>query len=52
MAPACIQSDTGEIFLTVVSRLIGHQLRVHLHDDRLEVFVGGSSLLTLTRGRA
>ena len=39
------------VFYTVPSRLIGHRLRVRLHDDRLEVFLGGTHLLTLTRGR-
>ena len=39
------------VFYTVPSRLIGHRLRVRLHDDRLEVFLGGTHLMTLTRGR-
>ena len=34
------------------SRLIGHTLLVDLYDDRLELFVGSSPLLTLRRGRA
>ncbi len=41
-----------KVFYTVPSRLIGHQLRVRLYDDRLELFLGSSALLTLTRGRA
>ena len=41
-----------KVFYTVPSRLIGHRLRVRLHDDRLEVFMGGTHLLTLPRGRA
>lgn len=41
-----------KVFYTVPSRLIGHQLRVRLHDDRLDVFIGGTSLMTLPRGRA
>jgi hypothetical protein len=41
-----------KVFYTVPSRLIGHQLRVRLYDDRLELFVGGSALMTLSRGRA
>src|SRR5690554_2895103 len=41
-----------KVFYTVPSRLIGHRLRVRLFDDRLEVFIGGSPLLTLPRGRA
>lgn len=40
------------VFYTVPSRLIGHRLRVRLYDDRLEVFMGGTHLLTLPRGRA
>ena len=34
------------------SRLIGHRLRVRLHDDRLDLFIGGTPLMTLVRGRA
>ncbi len=41
-----------KVFYTVPSRLIGHRLRVRLHDDRLELFVGGTPLMTLLRGRA
>jgi hypothetical protein len=41
-----------KVFYTVPSRLIGHRLRVRLYDDRLELFIGGTSLMTLTRGRA
>jgi len=40
------------VFYTVPSRLVGHQLRVRLYDDRLELFVGGSALMCLPRGRA
>ncbi len=40
-----------KVFYTVPSRLIGHQLRVRLHDDHLDIFVGGTHLLTLQRGR-
>ncbi len=32
------------------SRLIGHRLRVRIHDDRLELFLGGTHLMTLTAG--
>lgn len=39
------------VFYSVPSRLIGHRLRVRLHDDRLEVFLGGTPLMTLPRGR-
>lgn len=50
-------SSTGgftlrKVFYTVPSRLIGHRLRVRLHDDRLELFMGGTHLVTLPRGRA
>ena len=41
-----------KVFYTVPSRLIGHRLRVRLYDDRLELFIGGTRLMTLTRGRA
>ena len=34
------------------SRLIGHRLRVRLYDDRLTVFIGGTEVTTLPRGRA
>jgi len=40
------------VFYTVPSRLIRHRLRIHLYDDRLEVFLGGTALFTLSRGRA
>ncbi|TVQ62316.1 MAG: IS21 family transposase [Phycisphaerales bacterium] len=39
------------VFYTVPSRLIGHRLRVRTHDDRIEVFLGGTHLMTLPRGR-
>lgn len=40
-----------KVFYTVPSRLIGHRLRIRLYDDRLDVLVGGTQLLTLVRGR-
>lgn len=40
------------LFYTVPSRLIGHRLGVRLLDNRLEIFLGGSHLMTLPRGRA
>jgi hypothetical protein len=40
-----------KVFYTVPSRLIGHRLRVHLFDDRLDCFLGGTCILTLARGR-
>ncbi|MBO6720181.1 MAG: IS21 family transposase [Rhizobiaceae bacterium] len=41
-----------KVFYTAPSRLIGHRLRVRLYDDRLDVFIGGTNLMTLPRGRA
>jgi len=41
-----------KVFYTVPSRLIGHRLRVRLYDDRLELLVGGTALMTLQRGRS
>ena len=40
-----------KVFYTVPSRLIGHRLRVRLYDDRLDLFIGGTQLMTLPRGR-
>lgn len=41
-----------KVFYTVPSRLIGHRLRVRLYDERLDLFVGATQLMTLPRGRA
>lgn len=41
-----------KVFYTVPSRLIGHRLRVRLYDDRLDVLIGATHLITLPRGRA
>lgn len=41
-----------KVFYTVPSRLIGHQLRVRLYDDRLELFIGATVLMALPRGKA
>lgn len=41
-----------KVFYSVPSRLIGHRLRARLYDDRVELFLGGSALMTLPRGRA
>ena len=41
-----------KVFYTVPSRLIGHRLRVRLYDDRLDLFIGGTRLMTLPRGRS
>jgi hypothetical protein len=40
------------VFYTVPSRLIGHRLRARIHDDRIDLFMGATKLLTLERGRA
>ena len=40
-----------KVFYTVPSRLIGHRLRVRLYDDRLDLFIGGTPLMSLRRGR-
>ena len=40
-----------KVFYSVPSRLIGHRLRVHLFDDRLEGFQGSTLLFTFRRGR-
>ena len=39
------------VFYTVPSRLIGHRVRVRLYDDRLDLFLCGTFLLTLPRIR-
>ena len=39
------------VFYTAPSRLIGHRLRVHLYDDRLECFLGSTPMMTLRRGQ-
>lgn len=55
-ATAYVTSSGGftlrKVFYTVPSRLIGHRLKVHIHDDRLECLLGGTLVLTLPRGRA
>jgi transposase InsO family protein len=40
-----------KVFYTVPSRLIGHRLRVRLYDDRLDLLLGSTPLMTLERGR-
>jgi hypothetical protein len=39
------------VFYTVPSRLIGHRLRARLYDDRVQLLIGGTPLMTLRRGR-
>ncbi|MGF7155694.1 hypothetical protein GGR40_003483 [Novosphingobium gossypii] len=41
-----------KVFYTVPARLIGYRLRVSLYDDRLDLFTGGTLLITLRRGRS
>ena len=54
--PVVVTSSGGftlrKVFYSVPSRLIGHRLRVRLYDDRLELFIGSSPLMTINRGRA
>jgi len=40
-----------KVFYTVPSRLIGHQLRVRVYDDRLDLFLGSTYLQPLPRQR-
>jgi transposase InsO family protein len=39
------------VFYTVPSRLIGHRLRARIYDDRIECFLGSTSVALLRRGR-
>lgn len=39
-----------KVFYTVPSRLIGQRLRVRVYEDHLDVFIGGTLLMTLERG--
>jgi transposase InsO family protein len=54
-ASAFVTSSGGftlkKVFYTVPSRLVGHRLRVKLYDDRLELLIGATQLMTLVRGR-
>lgn len=40
------------VFYTVPSRLIGHRLRARLYDDRVELLLGATPLMTLVRGQS
>ena len=40
-----------QTFYTVPSKLIGHRLRLRIHDDHIDVYLSGSFLFTLKRGR-
>jgi hypothetical protein len=39
------------IFYTVPSRLVGHRLHLRIHDDRIDAYLGGRFLLSVSRGR-
>ena len=39
------------VFYSVPSRLVGHQLTARVYDDRLDLFLGTTPLMTLARGR-
>jgi transposase InsO family protein len=41
-----------KVFYTVPSRLIGHRLRVRLYDERLDLYIGGTQLMSLARGHS
>jgi len=41
-----------KVFYTVPSRLIGHHLRVRIYDDRLDLFLGATFLVTLPAAHA
>ncbi len=40
-----------QVFYSVPSRLIGHRLRLRIHDKRIEAYLGGTFPLALARGR-
>ena len=40
------------VFYSAPSRLIGHRLRVHVYDDRIEAWLGGTKVVTHPRRRA
>lgn len=39
------------VFYSAPARLIGHRLRVHVHDDRIEAWLGGTRVVTHPRRR-
>lgn len=39
------------VFYTVPSRLVGHRLRLRIHDDHIEAYLSGNFLFNLPRGR-
>ena len=54
-ATVTVTSSSGfvlrKVFYTVPSTLIGHRLKGRIYDDRLELWLGVSPILTLPRGR-
>ena len=54
-ATVTVTSSSGfvlrKVFYTVPSTLIGHRLKGRIYDDRLELWLGASPILTLPRGR-
>ena len=40
------------VFYSAPARLIGHRLRVHVYDDRIEAWLGGTKVVTHPRRRA
>ena len=40
------------VFYSAPARLIGHRLRVHVYDDRIEAWLGGTRVVTHPRRRA
>ena len=51
IVPSSSMISVRKVSYTVPSRLIGHSLKVHLYDDRLECFLGSTPVLSLPRGR-
>ena len=53
-ATVTVTSSSGfvlrKVFYTVPSTLIGHRLKGRIYDDRLELWLGASPILTLPRG--
>ena len=54
-ATVTVTSSSGfvlrKVFYTVPATLIGHRLKGRIYDDRLELWLGASPILTLPRGR-
>jgi hypothetical protein len=41
-----------QVFYSAPARLVGHRLRVHLHDDRVEAWLGATHVVTHPRRRS